>query len=105
MVGPESARAHPGPVCYRKGGPLAVTDANVALGRVQPAYFPRIFGVTEDQPLDAPASIAAFELLGREVNAWQVRRIPVVVVILYVARDVVSVRADTWLGEASMPAS
>ena len=82
-----------------------MTDANVALGRVQPAYFPRIFGVTEDQPLDAPASIAAFELLGREVNAWQVRRIPVVVVILYVARDVVSVRADTWLGEASMPAS
>ena len=51
-VGPESAGAHPGPVCYRKGGHLAVTDANAALGRVLPEYFPKIFGPNEDQPLD-----------------------------------------------------
>ena len=44
VVGPESAGAHPGPVCYRKGGPLAVTDANVLLGRIQPHLFPAIFG-------------------------------------------------------------
>jgi 5-oxoprolinase (ATP-hydrolysing) len=53
VVGPESAGAHPGPVCYRKpGGCLAVTDANVVLGRVLPDYFPKIFGPSEDQPLD-----------------------------------------------------
>jgi N-methylhydantoinase A/oxoprolinase/acetone carboxylase beta subunit len=43
-VGPDSAGANPGPACYRRGGPLAVTDANVMLGRVQPAFFPRVLG-------------------------------------------------------------
>ena len=52
LVGPESAGAHPGPVCYRKNGFLAVTDANLVLGRLQPDYFPNIFGEDEDQPLD-----------------------------------------------------
>ena len=61
--------AHPGPVCYRKGGHLAVTDANLALGRIVPAEFPRIFGPSEDQPLDAGATAAAFEALAAEVNA------------------------------------
>ncbi|MGY0487856.1 hydantoinase B/oxoprolinase family protein [Streptomyces sp. WG-D5] len=51
-VGPDSAGAVPGPACYRGGGPLTVTDANVALGRVQPAHFPRVFGPEGDQPLD-----------------------------------------------------
>ncbi len=51
-VGPESAGANPGPACYRRGGPLTVTDANVMLGRVQPDYFPTIFGDTQDQPID-----------------------------------------------------
>jgi hypothetical protein len=51
-VGPESAGAHPGPVCYRKGGLLAITDANLVLGRILPDFFPHIFGPTEDQPLD-----------------------------------------------------
>ena len=51
-VGPESAGAHPGPVCYRKDGYLAVTDANLALGRLLPQHFPAIFGPDEDQPLD-----------------------------------------------------
>jgi len=69
-VGPESAGAHPGPVCYRKpGGLLAVTDANVALGRVLPEFFPRIFGPGEDEPLDAAGARAAFEALAREVAA------------------------------------
>jgi len=48
VVGPESASAHPGPVCYRKGGPLAVTDANLQLGRLLPEYFPHIFGASEN---------------------------------------------------------
>jgi len=52
-VGPESAGANPGPAAYRRGGPLAVTDANVMLGRLQPVHFPAVFGPGADQPLDA----------------------------------------------------
>jgi 5-oxoprolinase (ATP-hydrolysing) len=53
-VGPESAGATPGPVCYRKpNGQLAITDANAVLGRVLPQYFPAIFGESEHEPLDA----------------------------------------------------
>ena len=70
MVGPESAGAHPGPVCYRKQGHLAVTDANLVLGRIQPRYFPRIFGPTEDQPLDLDASRAAMAQLTDRINAF-----------------------------------
>ncbi|MGH3933009.1 MAG: hydantoinase/oxoprolinase family protein, partial [Pseudonocardiaceae bacterium] len=51
-VGPDSAGADPGPACYRNNGPLTVTDANVLLGRIQPAHFPRVFGPNGDQPLD-----------------------------------------------------
>lgn len=51
-VGPDSAGAHPGPACYRKGGPLTVTDANLLLGRLRPESFPAIFGPNEDLPLD-----------------------------------------------------
>jgi 5-oxoprolinase (ATP-hydrolysing) len=51
-VGPDSAGAEPGPACYRGGGPLAVTDANVMLGRIQPAHFPQVFGSNGDEPLD-----------------------------------------------------
>ncbi len=47
VVGPESAGAHPGPVCYKKGGYLAITDANLALGRILPDFFPKIFGPKE----------------------------------------------------------
>ncbi|BBO69907.1 5-oxoprolinase [Desulfosarcina alkanivorans] len=68
MVGPESAGAHPGPVCYRKDGHLAVTDANLVLGRLQPDYFPRIFGPGEDQPLDLRAARAAMADLTRAIN-------------------------------------
>ena len=64
QVGPESARAFPGPVCYRHaGGHLAVTDANVVLGRCLPKYFPSIFGPNENEPLDIEASRRAFEQL------------------------------------------
>eukprot|EP00804_Cyclotella_cryptica_P010638 CCRYP_005455-RA/>CCRYP_005455-RA protein AED:0.11 eAED:0.12 QI:0/0/0/1/0.66/0.57/7/0/945 len=63
VVGPESAKAHPGPVCYRKNGYLAVTDANVILGRVIPDHFPHIFGPNEDGPLDLEGAKAAFRAL------------------------------------------
>ena len=52
-VGPDSAGANPGPASYRRGGPLTVTDANVMVGKIQPAHFPAIFGPDGDQPLDA----------------------------------------------------
>jgi 5-oxoprolinase (ATP-hydrolysing) len=69
QVGPDSAGAAPGPACYSRGGPLAVTDANVLLGRVQPAHFPRVFGRTGDQPLDAAAARAGFAELAARISA------------------------------------
>ena len=51
-VGPDSVGADPGPVCYRKGGELAITDANLVVGRLIPKYFPKIFGKDEDLELD-----------------------------------------------------
>ncbi|XP_049879808.1 5-oxoprolinase [Pectinophora gossypiella] len=68
--GPESAGAAPGPACYRKGGPLAVTDANLLLGRLLPEYFPKIFGPTEKEPLDRAATVAAFTRMTDEINAF-----------------------------------
>jgi len=69
-VGPESVGSQPGPVCYRKGGErLSVTDANVLLGRVQPGYFPKIFGPDESQPLDHEATRRAFEREADRINA------------------------------------
>ncbi|KAF9466756.1 5-oxoprolinase [Collybia nuda] len=68
LAGPESAGAEPGPACYRKGGPLAVTDANLLLGRLIPDYFPKIFGKSEKEPLDIEASQSAFEKVAREIN-------------------------------------
>ncbi len=67
-VGPDSAGANPGPACYRRGGPLAVTDANVMVGKLVPDFFPKIFGPHQDQPLDADAVRAGFAKLGREVD-------------------------------------
>ena len=60
-VGPESAGADPGPACYRKGGPLTVTDCNLFLGRIDPAFFPAVFGPGGDQPLDPDAARARLE--------------------------------------------
>ncbi|KAL3520218.1 hypothetical protein ACH5RR_018367, partial [Cinchona calisaya] len=69
-VGPESVGAHPGPVCYRKDGELAVTDANLILGYVIPDYFPSIFGPNEDQPLDISETRAAFAKLAEQINSY-----------------------------------
>jgi 5-oxoprolinase (ATP-hydrolysing) len=66
-VGPESAGAYPGPACYRHGGPLTVTDANLLLGRIEPDFFPRAFGKSGDEPLDAAATAAAFATLADTV--------------------------------------
>jgi 5-oxoprolinase (ATP-hydrolysing) len=67
-VGPDSAGANPGPKCYRRGGPLAVTDANVMVGKLIPDFFPRIFGVQQNLPLDADAVRDAFAQLAREIG-------------------------------------
>lgn len=67
QVGPESAGANPGPVSYRRGGPLTITDCNVMLGRISPVHFPAVFGPSGDQPLDAEAVRRAFETLAEEV--------------------------------------
>jgi 5-oxoprolinase (ATP-hydrolysing) len=76
-VGPESAGAHPGPACYRNGGPLTLTDCNVLLGRVQSAWFPAVFGPDGNQPLDAARVAAGFRALAREVaRATGIRRTP-----------------------------
>ena len=65
-VGPDSAGANPGPACYRRGGPLAVTDANVMLGRIHPDFFPKVFGPKADEALDRDVVVRKFtELAGR----------------------------------------
>ncbi|KAH8704894.1 putative 5-oxoprolinase [Talaromyces proteolyticus] len=67
-VGPESASSHPGPACYRKGGPLTVTDANLALGRLIPEHFPSVFGPNEDEPLDRDIVLNKFQELTEVIN-------------------------------------
>ncbi len=67
-AGPDSAGANPGPACYRRGGPLAVTDANVMLGKLQPDFFPAIFGPDQDQPLDTEIVREKFEALAAEIG-------------------------------------
>lgn len=67
-VGPGSAGANPGPACYRRGGPLTVTDCNVMLGKIQPDFFPRIFGTNADAPLDAAIVKEKFAQLAAEVT-------------------------------------
>jgi 5-oxoprolinase (ATP-hydrolysing) len=67
-VGPDSAGADPGPACYRRGGPLAVTDCNVMLGKIQPKYFPRVFGPNADQMLDAEVVRDQFKALADKIS-------------------------------------
>lgn len=67
-VGPQSASADPGPACYRKGGPLTITDANLVLGRLVPQYFPKIFGRSENEGLDIDKSYALFKELTKNIN-------------------------------------
>ena len=67
-VGPDSAGADPGPASYRRGGPLTVTDANVMVGKIQPRFFPRLFGPDGDEALDADVVRDRFERLAREIT-------------------------------------
>jgi 5-oxoprolinase (ATP-hydrolysing) len=67
-VGPDSAGANPGPAAYRRGGPLAVTDANVMVGKLIPAYFPSIFGESHDQSLDVETVRGKFTALAQDVG-------------------------------------
>ncbi|MDB5673734.1 MAG: N-methylhydantoinase [Sphingomonas bacterium] len=69
VVGPESAGAVPGPACYRRGGPLTVTDCNLILGKIQPGHFPRLFGPGGDQQLDRAAAEARLDALIDEAAA------------------------------------
>ncbi len=66
-VGPESAGADPGPACYRRGGPLTVTDCNIVLGKIQPKYFPQLFGPDSNQPLDTECVKNAFLTLAETI--------------------------------------
>ena len=66
-VGPRSAGAHPGPACYRNGGPLTVTDCNVVLGKILPDRFPHVFGPDADAPLDAAAATARIEAIADDI--------------------------------------
>ncbi len=68
-VGPESAGANPGPASYRRGGPLATTDANVMLGKISPRHFPKVFGPNADQPLDRDGVVARFTAMAADVKA------------------------------------
>lgn len=67
-VGPASAGADPGPACYRRGGPLTVTDANVMVGNLQPDFFPAVFGPDGDQPLDRAVVQQRFDALAAEIH-------------------------------------
>lgn len=69
LVGPDSAGADPGPLSYRKGGPLTITDANLMLGKIQAAFFPRVFGRGADQSLDLDGVQQAFAHLAEEIHA------------------------------------
>jgi 5-oxoprolinase (ATP-hydrolysing) len=74
-VGPESAGANPGPASYRRGGPLATTDANVLLGKIQPAHFPKVFGPKANEALDGDGVRLKFEAMARQVNMANSRQV------------------------------
>ncbi|MFD1106485.1 hydantoinase B/oxoprolinase family protein [Sphingobium olei] len=76
-VGPDSAGAVPGPACYRRGGPLTITDCNLVLGKIQPAFFPSLFGPNGDQPLDRAAAQARIADICTQVEAETGRAITV----------------------------
>ncbi|NEU78756.1 hydantoinase/oxoprolinase family protein [Nostoc sp. UIC 10630] len=68
-VGPQSAGSNPGPACYRRGGPLTVTDANVMLGKIHPQYFPSVFGIDGNLPLDKDTVIQQFTQLAQNIQS------------------------------------
>jgi 5-oxoprolinase (ATP-hydrolysing) len=67
-VGPDSAGANPGPACYRRGGPLSVTDANVMVGKINPDFFPQVFGPDGDQPMDSEVVFQKFADMSAEIE-------------------------------------
>jgi 5-oxoprolinase (ATP-hydrolysing) len=73
-VGPESAGANPGPACYRRGGPLTVTDCNVLLGRIQPEFLPKVFGANANQPLDTEIVKSKFAQLVEKIHSASGKR-------------------------------
>jgi 5-oxoprolinase (ATP-hydrolysing) len=76
-VGPASAGANPGPACYRRGGPLAVTDANVMVGKIQPAHFPKVFGAAANDMLDREVVVRRFTEMAAQIErATGARRLP-----------------------------
>lgn len=84
-VGPQSAGANPGPLSYRRNGPLALTDANLMLGRIQPEYFPKLFGSNNDEGLDAESVQEAFIALSDEIaKSSQTHRSPEEVAFGYI---------------------
>jgi len=76
QVGPASAGANPGPAAYRRGGPLTITDANVLLGKIQPDYFPSVFGVDGQQPLDHKTVIHKFGELATTIAKATGEQVP-----------------------------
>jgi 5-oxoprolinase (ATP-hydrolysing) len=70
-VGPNSAGANPGPSCYRRSGPLTITDANVMVGKLLPEFFPNIFGPSQDQPIDSGLVRSRFDALSAEIGGGQ----------------------------------
>ena len=67
-AGPQSAGANPGPACYRRGGPLAVTDANVMVGKIQPAHFPKVFGPLANELLDRDVVVQKFTAMAADIE-------------------------------------
>jgi 5-oxoprolinase (ATP-hydrolysing) len=72
-VGPESAGANPGPACYRKGGPLTTTDANVMLGRIRPSFFPKVFGPQASEPIDRGIVVQRFTELAEQMSEYSLQ--------------------------------
>ena len=75
-VGPDSAGAYPGPACYRNGGPLTVTDCNVMLGKLNPEFFPKIFGPNANQNLDLSLVKKKFTALAKEISLETMKTVP-----------------------------
>lgn len=93
-VGPESAGAIPGPACYRRGGPLTVTDCNVMLGKIQPDHFPRLFGPDGDQPIDRTAVESRFtDLIAQAGGGIDPRRLAEGLIAIAVANMAKAIKA------------
>jgi 5-oxoprolinase (ATP-hydrolysing) len=75
-VGPESAGSFPGPACYNQTpvAPLAISDANCIVGKLNPKYFPSIFGPNQNEPLNKHAAVQKFEILAEKINSWRLKQ-------------------------------